>query len=348
MEDDVSLIMSKLMEKGYTEAQIKEKIRVKKESSMFNLTTKGILSIIASEEGISLPGKEDQKIESLKEGMKDVNVLGRVTRKYSPKEFLRDDGSKGSVLNVVIADKTGEITAVFWDENVAKFSESLNRGDIVKIIGGIVKGGMKGPQLHISPKTKIIINPEGIDESAVPDTVSLKSLKYERVSIAELNPGDKFKELRGTIAKLYSVFFYDGCPTCFRKMDSSQKGFCKHCKNEVTPTKVVILDLGIDDSTGYIRASFFKDKAERILGVDSNEIFLGIKGFLEKGFNIKNAGEAYLSENHLSLLGKEVMISGNVAESEYVGNVFQVHNIFDIDLEEEIEMVLEAIGKEMK
>ncbi|NMC77325.1 MAG: replication factor A [Candidatus Methanofastidiosa archaeon] len=348
MEDDVSLIMSKLMEKGYTEAQIKEKIRIKKESSMFNLTTKGILSIIASEEGISLPGKQDDKIGSLKEGMKDVNVLGRVTRKYSPKEFSRDDGSKGAVLNVVIADKTGEITVVFWDENAVKFSESLNRGDIIKIIGGLVKGGIKGPQLHIFSKSKVIINPEGIDESSIPDTVSLKSLKYERVSIAELNPGDKFKEIRGTIAKLYSVFFYDGCPTCFRKMDSSQKGFCKHCKNEVMPTKVVILDLGIDDSTDYIRASFFKDKAEKILGIDSNDIYLGLKEYLEKGFNIKNAGEAYLSDKHFGLLGKEILISGNVAESEYVGNVFQVHNVFDIELEEEIEMALEAIGKEMK
>ena len=55
---------------------------------MFNLTTKGILSIIASEEGIVLSGREDMKIESLKEGMKDVNVLGRVTRKYSLRSLL--------------------------------------------------------------------------------------------------------------------------------------------------------------------------------------------------------------------------------------------------------------------
>ncbi|NMC61014.1 MAG: hypothetical protein GYA51_16780 [Candidatus Methanofastidiosa archaeon] len=348
MEDDVSLIMSKLMEKGYTEAQIKEKIRLKKESSMFNLTTKGILSIIASEEGIAIPGKEDLKIESLKEGMKDVNVSGRVTRKYLPKEFSRDDGSKGVVLNVAMADKTGEITIVFWDDNAVKYSETLNRGDIIKIIGGFVKGSMKGPQIYISSKTKVIINPEGIDLSSIPDITSFKSLKYERTPISELNPGDKFREIRGTIAKLYSVFFYEGCPTCFKKIDASNKGFCKHCKNDVTPTKIAILDLGIDDSTGYIRASFFKDKTEKVLGISADQIYEGIKGFLEKGFNIKNAGEAYLSDNHQSLLGKEILLSGNVAESEYVGNVFQVHNIFDIDLEEEIELVLEDIGKKMK
>ena len=62
----------------------------------------------------------------------------------------------------------------------------------------------------------------------------------------------------------------------------------------------------------------------------------------------KNAGEAYLSDNHYNLLGKEVLISGNVAENEYIGNVFQAHNIHDLDLEEEIEMVLENIGKEMQ
>ena len=348
MEDDVSLIMSKLMEKGYTEAQIKEKIRIKKESSMFNLTTKGILSIIASEEGISIPGKEDMKIESLTEGMKDVNILGRVTRKYSPKEFVRDDGSQGAVLNVTVADKTGEITVVFWDENAGRFSESLNRGDVIKIIGGQIKGGMKGPQIYISSKSKVILNPEGIDESSLPDLTTFKSLKYERTSISELNPGDKFKEIRGTIAKLYSVFFYDACPTCFKKLDNSQKGFCKNCKNEVVPKKVVILDLGIDDSTGYIRASFFKDKAEKILGTESESIYRSVKSFLEKGFNLRNAGETYLSDNHYDLLGKEILIAGNVAENEYIGNVFQVHNIFEIELEEEIEKILDSIGKEIK
>ena len=277
MEDDVSLIMSKLMEKGYTEAQIKEKIRIKKESLMYDITTKGILSIIASEEGIVLPGKEDLKIDSLKEGMKDVNVLGRVSRKYAPKEFTRDDGSQGVVLNVMVSDKTGEIAVVFWDENAVKCSETVNRGDIIKIIAGQVKGGMKGPQLYITSKSKIIINPEGIDESLLPDTSTIKSLKYERTMVAELNPGDKFKEVRGTIAKIYSVFFYDGCPTCLKKMDASQKGFCKHCKLEVVPTKVVILDLGIDDSTGYIRASFFKDKAEKVLRCNCRSNLSGCK-----------------------------------------------------------------------
>ena len=348
MEDDVSLIMSKLMEKGYSEAQIKDKIRIKKESLMYDITTKGILSIIASEEGIALPGKEDLKIDLLKEGMKDVNVLGRVTRKYAPKEFTRDDGSQGVVLNVMIADTTGEIAVVFWDENAVRFSEALNSGDIIKIIAGQVKGGMKGPQLYITSKSKVIINPEGIDESSLPDTSTVKSLKYERTNISDLIPGDKFKEVRGTIAKLYSVFFYDGCPTCFRKMDSPQKGFCKHCKLEVTPTKVVILDLGIDDSTGYIRASFFKEKAEKVLGVSADEIYQGVKSYLEKGFNFKNAGEAYLDDNHYSMLGKEILLSGNVAESEFIGSVFQIHNIFDADLEEEIEMVLAAIGKEIQ
>jgi len=347
MEDDVSLIMSKLMEKGYTEAQIKEKIRIKKESLMYDITTKGILSMIASEEGIVLPGKEDIKIDLLKEGMKDVNVVGRVSRKYAPKEFIRDDGSQGVVLNLVISDKTGEIAVVFWDENAVKSYEILNRGDIIKIISGQVKGGMKGPQLHITSKSKIIINPEGFDESSLPDNSSFKSLKYQRAMLSELNPGDKFKEIRGTIAKLYSVFFYDGCPKCFKKMDATQKGFCKNCKLEVYPLKVIILDLGIDDSTGYIRASFFKDKAEKVLGASADQIYQGVKSYLEKGFNLKNSGEAYLSDNHYSLLGKEVLITGNVLESEYVGSVFQVHNISDIDVEEEIERVLEVIGKEM-
>src|SRR5690606_36804863 len=126
MEAEVSPIMSKLVENGYTEAQIKEKIRIKIESLMYDITTKGILSIIASEDGIDLPGKEDLKSDTLKEGMKDVNVLGRVSRKYAPKEFTRDDGSQGVVLNVIVSDKTGEIPVVFWDEIAVKRSVTVN------------------------------------------------------------------------------------------------------------------------------------------------------------------------------------------------------------------------------
>ncbi len=348
MDDDVSFIMSKLMEKGYTESQIKEKIKLKKESLMYDITTKGIISMIASEEGITLPGKEDTNIESLKEGMKDVNVLGRISRKYLPKEFTRDDGSRGVVLNAFLTDNTGEIPLVFWDENAVNYNEELKKGDVIKIISGQIKGSLKGPQLHISSKSKVIINPEGIDESILPDSYNIHSLKYERVMISELEPGDKFKEIRGTIAKLYSVFFYDGCSKCYKKIDSTQKGFCKYCKIETSPIKIAILDVGLDDSSGYIRASFFKDRAEKILNVSSDEIYQQVKNYLEKGFNLRNAGETYLSENHYILLGKEVLISGKVAESEFVGSVFQVHNIHDIDLEEEIDIVLEAIEKEIK
>lgn len=348
MDDDVSFIMSKLMEKGYTEAQIKEKIKLKKESLMYDITTKGIISMIASEEGITLPGKEDIPIQSLKEGMKDVNVLGRISRKYIPKQFTRDDGSQGIVLNAYLTDNTGEIPLVFWDENALNYNEEFKKGDIIKIISGQVKGSMKGSQLHISSKSKVIINPKGIDESLLPNVYNLDSLKYERTMIAELVPGDKFKEIRGTIAKLYSIFFYDGCSKCYKKMESPQKEFCKHCKIETSPIKIVILDIGLDDASGYIRISFFKDKAEKLLGVTGDEISQRLKSYLEKGFNLKNAGETYLFENHYGLLGKELLLNGKVVDSEFVGCVFQVHNIIDIDLEEEIEAVLEIIGKEIQ
>ena len=192
------------------------------------------------------------------------------------------------------------------------------------------------------------MNSVNVDPALRPENFTFKSLIYESTNISDLNSGDKFKEISGTIAKLYLVFFYDWCPTCLRKMDAAQKGFCKHSKQEVVSTKVAILDLGIDDSTGYIRTSFFKDKAEKILGVGADQVHDGIKNYLEKGFNFKNAGEAYLSDNHFGLLGKEIVVSGNVAESEYVGNVFQAHNIYEIDLEEEIEKVIELIGREIQ
>ena len=85
------------------------------------------------------------------------------------------------------------------------------------------------------------------------------------------------------------------------------------------------MDLGIDDSTGYIRTSFSKIR-QKILGVSADQMHDGIKTILKRD-SILEMLEKRIYQIITGLLGKEIIVSGNVAESEYVEVCFK-HTIY--------------------
>jgi replication factor A1 len=51
------------------------------------------------------------------------------------KEFERTDGKKGLIARLTVADDTGQVDLVFWDEQAAALEETFEIGDVVEIIG---------------------------------------------------------------------------------------------------------------------------------------------------------------------------------------------------------------------
>jgi replication factor A1 len=89
------------------------------------------------------------KIKEISLDKKNVQFIGKVTSASDCREFNRQDGTSGRVCNVTVADETGEITVVLWDELAdAVKTGDIKDGDVLKI-SGYVKEGQRGLEVSI-------------------------------------------------------------------------------------------------------------------------------------------------------------------------------------------------------
>jgi len=87
---------------------------------------------------------------------KEVNVIGVVKSEPKLFTFQRQNGG-GYVLRIRIADRTGNIAVVIWNEKVGEIRE-IKRDDVLQVINGKVKKDLSGfPEIHVDKRSKIEI-----------------------------------------------------------------------------------------------------------------------------------------------------------------------------------------------
>ncbi len=337
------VLWEKLKRKGLSDIEIEERIRQKLEEVGGLLTEEGALTIIANELGI-IEEPEYLRIADLIDGMSSVNILGRVLGFTEPREFQRSDGSVGAVSNIILADKTGKTALTLWDHEV-RLTEQIKRGDILKIVDGITREGKRGVQIQLG-RGKVILNPEDDPRiKEIPPLSVLAARPTERKNIADLEEGDKFCEIRATVAKLYTVRFYEACPECYKRVIFKNNVFyCPNCNKKVDRKRVMIFEAGLDDCTGFVRASFFDRKAEEILQKSTSEAYYKVKDYLSKGYDPRSAQRQYMNEHHTDLLGQEVLVSGDVTYNEYTGLTLNVREIKELDILSECYRIMEEFA----
>ena len=326
-------IIEKLRSVGLTEEEIKKKIEEKKEEVEGLLTEEGILSIIANEYGITLENEaEELKVENIVEGLRDVVLTAKVLAIYQVKEL--DEGKK--VANILIGDETGKIRLTLWDDQCEYLSE-MKRGDIIDVVGAISKEGLREIELSLGYKGKIVLNPQG-------KRVAVKKKESERKSIDELKTGDTYTDIRGTIVPLYRLKIYEGCPTCFRRVELKNGGkYCRSCEKNVESILIPICEIGIDDSTGYIKCILFRDLAEQLLGTPVEDLYSYLTEFAKERYSVKKAEEDFIFEKFSHLLGREVLMSGKIGANEFLGLEFRTYALKEFDVLKEAQRVLEAM-----
>ena len=333
-------------QKGLSKAEIEKKIAeiAKREG----ISEHAAALMLAEELGVNLEGKEELiHIADLVPGMTGVNVVARVLRKYPPREYQKRDGSTGRVANVIIYDATGRTRLVLWDGLITKYYNELNPGDVIKIIDPSVREGMRGVELHANFRTRIILNPEDPRVKEIPPLEEVRSYNYQRRKIGELMGGERFVEVRGTVARLYRVTAYDACPECRRKVDydpTTETWVCPE-HGEVQPVKIVIIDFGLDDSTGYIRTTLFGDDAAELLGKEPEEIAEKLKELVDEGLTPKEASRKLAEEEYYYLLGKEVIVRGNVVDDKFLGLILKAVGWDEVDPRREIARVRAELKK---
>jgi len=129
-------------------------------------------------------------IGDIKEPAIELNLLGVVHSNPRFYEFDRN-GQKGTVLRTVLADSTGSISLVAWNERAEEL-RYLKRGQVLRIQGGRLRRHSSGRhEIHLETRTRVAL----LD--VAPDSLKLPEIRFIKVS--ELKPNLPTVNLIGRI-----------------------------------------------------------------------------------------------------------------------------------------------------
>jgi len=156
MSDSVEELYRKLLDSGFTEAELERQVKNKAKEFGGFMSEQGILFVIAKEKGVKLrsPDIDPQlyemfeeefdyddftvDISEVKESMSNIVLLGKITNVFPSREFARKDGSTGAVCSFSLADSTKTVKIVLWDEHAKTAKNEYFRvGELVRVIGGL-------------------------------------------------------------------------------------------------------------------------------------------------------------------------------------------------------------------
>jgi len=261
LKDIISKICSKT---GLSEDNVKQKIAEKVEQLYGLVSEEGAAHIIANELGIKIfEVSGELKIKDVLLGMKSVDVVGKVVRKYELREFSTEK-RKGKVANLMMADETGSIRVVFWNDKTNDF-EQIKEEDVIKIKNAYVRDNAGRKELHLGDSSHLIINPANV-------SIQTKERKeYDRKHISELTDG-MTAEVMGTIVQVFDIRYFEMCPKCNKRMRLKNDVFECDEHQVQKPVFNYILNVYLDDGTSNIRVNFWKQQAQRLLKLNASAI----------------------------------------------------------------------------
>jgi replication factor A1 len=251
---------------GLSHEQIEEKIGAKLKQLSGLISKEGAAHIIANELGVKML-ENSGKIKDIYAGMRSVEFAGKVQTVYPLNTFSRQDGTEGKVSSCMVADETGIMRVVGWNEQ-AELVNKLEIGSVIKVSGGLAKENQRGyAEVHINDKSHLIINPVGITLGEVKQVQQRAAAT--RKEIKALADGDENIELLGTVVQVFDPRFFEVCPTCNSRAKEQEQGsgiFTCEKHGAVKPDYAFVMNIFLDDGTDNIRCVLFRQQAERLLG----------------------------------------------------------------------------------
>ena len=186
--------------------------------------------------------QEFTPIDDLRE-QRDVSIIGIVSRLQDIKLFTRKtDNTEGRLRNFDVRDTTGEIRVTVWGDDT---SLPINKGDIVKIIGGDVRFDeytRSQYSMNTNFNTQITINPKNLSMEELDAFDDLRNeLHPTAIGEIELMDEDGIEiDVQGRILSLEE-------PREFER-DNDEIGLVRSAL--------------FADETGKVRLSFWNEKAE--------------------------------------------------------------------------------------
>ncbi len=191
------------------------------------------------------------KISEIKDGMGNINVVGRLLDISDTRTFNKKDGSKGRVGNITIGDDTGKIRITLWDDKTDKMTE-LHPGDAVEVINGYAR------ENNFNQQVEIQIGNHGIVKKTE------TSVKYQEnfTPISDIVPGESYS-IQGSVSGLGEIREF----------------------NRDDGTVNMVSNIYVSDDTGRIRVAMWADHALLVDELDIDTPIQIIDAYAKSGFN---------------------------------------------------------------
>lgn len=250
MDEKVEKVIREVTEKADVgREKLLEEIEKKQEELSGFITPEGAAIIIARNYGVT-PEREEPEVHKLRigdlsEGMSNVDIVGKISRIFEPREFERKDGSKGKVASLTLMDESGEVRLVLWGKRAELvLKEEIQKGKPLRVEGAYTKKGRTGSlELHIGGRGRVELDPTGERVEDLPPVADPK------VKISELDAGSEFADVVGRVTAVTNS-------REFERSDGS---------------KGKVATMRIADETGQARVSLWGDKAEKTDEIDQGD-----------------------------------------------------------------------------
>ena len=274
----------------------------KKQRELSVVSIEGAAQLYAKELGLNLEPEKVRNLDirDISSGMKSVNIAGRIFKITDIKSFKRKDGTEGKVVNLLIGDNSGVVKLVLWDKQTELVSEKiLDINHVIQVSNAMARENTFG-DIEVSIGKFGSIRSSNDDFLPVAEDLIARHITVpnQHMQISNLKQGQY--EIRGTVIQVFNgKFVFLVCPECGKKLDVN---ICQD-HGEVEPSPALVLNAIMDDGTGDIRVTFFREDGEKAIGMTAKELFAIDE---PKRHDV-------LTER---LLGKELVIQGRVKKNK--------------------------------
>jgi len=244
-------------------------------------------------------------IDEVEEDEMDKIIIGRVIEIFDVRTFERDDG-EGQVKNIEIADDTGSVVVVLWNDDANK---EFELGQAIKLQNPRFRYNDRNNRVeaNVSGATTIL-EPSESELEKLPSYEELMEIIFVPKSIESLLEDDTNVHITAQIKEVSSEkTILVKCPNCRASVEDSGDEFscdnCGHVFDE--PSYTLMIPTRIEDDTGEIQATFFDNLAEELIGMDKEKVV----SLMEDGLGIEDKLE--------DLVGYTIEIIANVSFDEY-------------------------------
>mgnify|MGYP000370662438 FL=1 len=211
-------------------------------------------------------------IDEVEEDEMDKIIIGRVIEIFDVRTFERDDG-EGQVKNIEIADDTGSVVVVLWNDDANK---EFELGQAIKLQNPRFRYNDRNNRVeaNVSGATTIL-EPSESELEKLPSYEELMEIIFVPKSIESLLEDDTNVHITAQIKEVSSEkTILVKCPNCRASVEDSGDEFscdnCGHVFDE--PSYTLMIPTRIEDDTGEIQATFFDNLAEELAEPDRKSV----------------------------------------------------------------------------